>query len=140
MTQAPSKTQVTPELVGKAYAALGTGDRALCAQYWDENLVWLVPGHNQVSGWKFGLDAFLAFMAKVGDLSAHSFNMESVAIMTNDEFSTDVTRNTGYRAGNPDKRLDIDVAHVLHWRDGKVVAGKGAIFGDGTAQYDEFWS
>ena len=29
---------------------------------------------------------------------------------------------------------------VLRWKEGKVVAGKGGIFGDGTAQYDEFWS
>jgi ketosteroid isomerase-like protein len=139
MTQTAT-VHVTPELVAKAYGALATGDKQQCLAYWDEDMVWLVPGHNQVSGWKFGLDAFLAFMAKVGELSDHSFNMESIAIMCNDEFSTDVTRNTGYRAGNPSKRLDIDVAHVLHWRNGKVVAGKGGIFGDGTAQYDEFWS
>ncbi len=25
-------------------------------------------------------------------------------------------------------------------RDGKVIEGRGAIFGDGTAQYDTFWS
>jgi hypothetical protein len=30
--------------------------------------------------------------------------------------------------------------HVLRWRDGKVIAGKGAIFGDGTTEYDQFWS
>ena len=29
---------------------------------------------------------------------------------------------------------------VLRWRDGKVIAGRGAIFGDGTAEYDHFWS
>ncbi|MEJ7651977.1 MAG: hypothetical protein WKH64_00750 [Chloroflexia bacterium] len=29
--------------------------------------------------------------------------------------------------------------HVLRWRDGKVVEGRGAIFGDGTTQYDQFW-
>lgn len=103
-------------------------------------MVRLVPGKNLVSGWKFGLDGFLGFMAKVGELSGNSFNMESVAIMTNDDYSTDVTRNTGTRANDPSKRLDIDVAHVLRWRDGKVIAGKGGIFGNGTAEYDEFWS
>ncbi len=36
--------------------------------------------------------------------------------------------------------MDIEVAHVLRWRHGKVIAGKGAIFGDGTEEYDQFWS
>jgi hypothetical protein len=30
--------------------------------------------------------------------------------------------------------------HVLRWKDGKVLAGKGAIFGDGATEYDQFWS
>ena len=38
------------------------------------------------------------------------------------------------------RKLDINVIHYLRWRDGKVIEGRGAIFGDGTAQYDAFWS
>jgi uncharacterized protein len=110
------------------------------AKYWDEDMVWLVPGHNPLSGWYHGLDAFLAFMAKVGELSGGSFNMQAITIMVNDEYSCDVTNNQGHRAGAPDIKLNIDVAHVLRWRDGKVIAGKGGIFGDGTDQYDHFWS
>ncbi len=132
--------EVTPELVAKAYEALATGNRQAVAQYWAEDMVWLVPGHNQLSGWKLGLDDFLAFMKRVGELSENSFQMDSISVMTNGEYSTDVTRNTGHRAGNPNKTLDIDVAHVLRWRNGKVIAGKGGIMGDGTTQYDQFWS
>jgi uncharacterized protein len=131
---------VTPEHVGNAYKVLGTGDRSLCAEFWDEDMVWLVPGHNQLSGWKYGLDGFLGFMARVGELSGGSFHMQVITIMTNDDYSCDVTNNQGTRANDPSKKLNIDVAHVLRWRDGKVIAGKGGIFGDGTAQYDEFWS
>ena len=36
--------------------------------------------------------------------------------------------------------MDIEVVHVLRWRDGKVIAGRGAIFGDETTEYDQFWS
>ena len=79
-------------------------------------------------------------MAKVGELSGGSFNMSVITIMVNDDYSCDVTNNPGTRANDPSKKLNIDVAHVLRWRDGKVIAGKGGIFGDGTAQYDEFWS
>lgn len=131
---------ITPEQVAAAYAALATGQREQIAQLWAEDMRWLVPGHNPLSGWKDNLDEFIAFMGTVGRLSDSSFRMDSIAVMAADNFSADVTRNTGNRAGQPDRRLDIDVIHWLTWRDGKVIEGRGAIFGDGTAQYDEFWT
>lgn len=131
---------ITPEQVAAAYAALATGQREQIAQLWAEDMRWLVPGHNPLSGWKDNLDEFIAFMGTVGRLSDNSFRMDSIAVMAADNFSADVTRNTGNRAGQPDRRLDIDVIHWLTWRDGKVIEGRGAIFGDGTAQYDEFWT
>lgn len=133
-------TMITPEQVAAAYAALATGQREQIAQLWAEDMRWLVPGHNPLSGWKNNLDEFIAFMGTVGRLSDSSFRMDSIAVMAADNFSADVTRNTGNRAGQPDRRLDIDVIHWLTWRDGKVIEGRGAIFGDGTAQYDEFWT
>jgi ketosteroid isomerase-like protein len=138
--------QVTQELVGKAYTALASGDMAQIEQYWAEDMNWLVPGHNPLSGWYHGRDAFLGFMGQVGALSANSFNMTAIAVMVGEDYSADVTHNVGYRAGKngtgqePYDKLSIDVVHVLRWRDGKVIEGKGAIFGDGTNNYDLFWS
>ena len=138
--------QITVGMVQQAYAALATGDREQCRKFWDEKMRWLVPGHNQLSGWYDGLDAFLGFMRRVGQLSEGSFQMQSIAVMTADGYSADVTRNIGYRAGHigtgqvPYTKLDIDVVHVLRWQDAKVVEGRGAIFGDGCSQYDQFWS
>lgn len=131
---------ITAEQVAAAYAALATGQCDQIARHFAEDLRWLAPGHNQVSGWKNNLDEFIEFMAMVGRLSDNSFRMDRAAVMTADNFSADVTRNTGYRAGEPNRRLDIDVIHWLTWRDGKVIEGRGAIFGDGTAQYDAFWA
>lgn len=131
---------VTPELVNQAYAALGSGDKNEIAKYWAEDMVWLVPGHNPLSGWYHGRDAFVGFMAKVGEMSGGSFNMKLITVMTNDDYSCDVTNNQGTRAGHSEIKLNIDVAHVLRWRNGKVIAGKGGIFGDGTDQYDHFWA
>ena len=139
-------TNVTQELVGKAYEALGSGDRDRINEYWSQDMVWIVPGHNPLSGVYNGLDAFLGFMGEVGSLSNNSFNMTAVAVMVSDEYSADVTHNVGYRAGHegtgevPYTKLDIDVVHVLRWRDGKVIEGRGAIFGDGTTEYDQFWA
>ena len=137
--------QVTPELVAAAYDALASGDMAEIEKYWDPDMNWLAPGHNTVSGWWHGRDGFLAFMTLVGELSGNSFHMERTAVMTSDEYSADVTHNVGYRAGrpgddDPHDKLDINVVHVLRWRNGKVIEGRGAIFGDGTQNYDQFWS
>jgi ketosteroid isomerase-like protein len=131
---------ITPEQVTAAYAALATGQRDRIAQFFAADMRWLVPGHNQLSGWKNNLNEFFEFMATVGRLSDNSFRMDRAALMTADNFSADVTRNTGHRAGEPNRLLDIDVIHWLTWRDGKVIEGRGAIFGDGTAQYDAFWA
>ena len=79
-------------------------------------------------------------MQEVGRLSGNSFYMDREAIMTSDNASADVTHNVGNRAGDVNRKLDINVIHYLRWRDGKVIEGRGAIFGDGTAQYDAFWS
>lgn len=131
---------ITAEQIAAAYEALATGERARIAEHWAEDMRWLVPGHGHLSGWKNNLDEFIGFMAEVGRLSANSFHMDSVAVMFGDDRSADVTHNLGNRAGEPDRILDIDVIHFLVWRDGKVIEGRGAIFGDGTAQYDAFWA
>lgn len=136
------KAAVTPEHVSKAYAALASGDIEEIKKYWHEDMVWQVPGHNRLSGWYQGRDEFLAFMGEVGKLSGNSFRMDPIAgqVVASGEYTADLTRNRGHRAGNPDKAMDIEVVHVLRWKDGKVIAGKGAIFGDGTTEYDQFWS
>jgi len=131
---------VTPELVQKAYAALASRSKEEVQKYWANDMVWQVPGHNQLSGWYHSLDEFLGFMGQVGALSGNSFHMDSITVMLNDEYSADVTRNRGSRAESAEKAMDIEVVHVLRWRDGKVIAGRGAIFGDGTTEYDQFWS
>jgi predicted ester cyclase len=135
-------TDITPEHVGEAYAALASGDINQIKKYWDEKMVWQVPGHNELSGWYYSRDEFLAFMGRVGELSENSFRMEPIAgqVLVTGDYSVDLTRNRGHRAGQPDKTMDIEVAHVLRWKDGKVIAGKGAIFGDGSTEYNQFWS
>ena len=136
------EASITPEHVGEAYAALSSGDMDRIRQYWADNMVWQVPGHNELSGWYYSRDEFLAFMGKVGELSDHSFHMDMISgkVLVTGNYSVDLTRNRGHRKDAPDKTMDIEVAHVLRWRDGKVIAGKGAIFGDGATEYDQFWS
>jgi uncharacterized protein len=136
------KAVITPEHVKDAYAALASGEMERIKQYWAEEMVWQVPGHNRLSGWYFGRVEFLAFMGRVGQLSGNSFRMENIAgqVIVTGEYSADITRNRGNSAEKTDKSMDIEVVHVLRWKNGKVIAGKGAIFGDGATEYDQFWS
>ena len=137
---------ITSEQVNQAYEALASGNITRINAYWAEDMNWLVPGHNRLSGWRHGRAAFLAFMNNVGELSDNSFNMQRTIILTSDQYSIDVSHNVGYRAGSvntgevPYRKLDIDVIHLLRWRDGKIIEGRAAIFGDGTTAYDQFWS
>ena len=94
---------ITPQQVADAYAALATGQRDRIAQHFAEDMRWLVPGHNQLSGWKNNLDEFIAFMARVGELSENSFQMRNIVTMAADDNSADVTNNTGHRAGEPNR-------------------------------------
>jgi len=137
---------VTRDLVESAYQALATGDRKEVAKYWAEDMRWCVPGNHQLAGWWEGLDGFFSFMEQVGKLSGGSFVMTRSAILLTDNMSADVSFNIGDRtsAASGSKstydHLEIDVVHLLRWRDGKVVEGRGAIFGDGTTQFNQFWS
>jgi ketosteroid isomerase-like protein len=137
---------VTVALVEGAYQSLATGDRGEIAKYWADDMRWLVPGNHQLAGWWEGLDGFFSFMEQVGRLSGGSFVMTRSAILLADNMSADVSHNVGSRttapAGStsPYDCLAIDVIHLLRWRDGKVVEGRGAIFGDGTTQFNQFWS
>ncbi|RZU51382.1 hypothetical protein EV385_3209 [Krasilnikovia cinnamomea] len=136
----------TTELVEAAYQALATGDRKQIEQYWAEDMRWLVPGNHQLAGWWEGLDGFFDFMSQVGKLSGGSFVMTRSAILLADGWSADISHNVGTRTAardgstSPYDRLEIDVVHVLRWRDGKVIEGRGAIYGDGTTQFNQFWS
>ncbi len=87
-------------------------------------MVWQVPGHNHLSGWYHSLDEFLGFMGQVGALSGGSFNMETISVIVEGDWSADITRNRGKRADSA-KAMDIEVVHVLRWTDGKVIAGRG---------------
>ncbi|GAB3162080.1 hypothetical protein GCM10027059_13920 [Myceligenerans halotolerans] len=137
---------VTAQEVEQAYQALESGDPEQINRWWAEDMRWLVPGNHQLAGWWEGRAGFLDFMTQVGKLSGGSFSMVRQAILVGGDQSADISHNEGGLTGAADgsrdvyEYLNIDVVHVLTWRDGQVVEGKGAIFGDGTTRFNQFWS
>lgn len=140
ISQADLAKKLTADRVAKAYDALATGDRGEIEQYWDQDVEWLVPGESRVSGHKKGLDDFLGFMKVVGELSGGSFAMTRTGIFLSGDQSIDLSHNTATRAGDAGRTLAIDVAHVLRWKEGRIVEGRGAIFGSGTTEFNNFWA
>lgn len=129
---------LTEERVVAAYDALGTGDRATIEQYWDNEVTWLTAGDSRVSGEYAGLDRFLDFMGIMGDVTGMTLRMERLGVLVNGDTAVVLTHNTADRAGDPSRKLDIEEVHVLRWRDGKVVNGEGAMFGNGTSEFGRF--
>lgn len=136
--------QITPELVGMAYAALSSGNRAEVEKYWHKDVRWLLPSHHPMSGWYQGLDEVFAFSGKIFEMCGGNFSVSIITVMGGDDYSADITRNVGQRAGQSGDdyyvKLDIEVVHLLRWRDGKIVEVKSGIFGDGATQYEMFLS
>jgi hypothetical protein len=140
-------SDLTPERVTAAYDALMSGDRRRAEEYWDPSVRFLTPGNHQYSGWHEGLDDFMDFIGKVLAASGGSFEIDPVTILINDEgYSIDVNRTRGRRAHapagstSPYDLLQIEGLHLLKWENGRIVEGRGAIFGDGTTNFNQWWS
>ena len=139
--------KVSPEMVSSAYEALASGDMGRINEYWDADIAWLIPGRNPLAGWHRGLNAFIDYMRRVGQLTNNNLKTQTMALMVGDGYSAMMSKVTGYRAGfnesnaqRPDTKLDVDLVQILRWRNGKIVEGRSAIFGEGTDEYDRFWS
>jgi ketosteroid isomerase-like protein len=139
-------SEPTRELVQRAYQALASEDTSEIAKYYHSGVRWLVPGNHPLAGWYEGRDAFLQLMGLTRMLTGDSFTMERIAIMTGDGFSADLCMNTGTRtdsqerSSSPYDRLHVAVLHLLTWKDGKIIEGRDALFGDDATNFSQFWS
>jgi ketosteroid isomerase-like protein len=123
------------DLVRRGYEAFATGDMATLNELFSDNLVWHVPGHNQLSGDFRGKDEIFSSFQKVGELSGGTFKLDIHAILADDEHAVVLTRSTGQREG---KTLDDNSVQVFHLKDG-MVTEQWLYPGDAEAT-DAFWS
>lgn len=139
-------TALTVQRVRAAYDALGSRDRDRIAEYWSEELRFLTPGNHPYAGWHNGLAGFIDFMDTVARASDGTFAIDIDVVLVNDEYSVDLNHTTARRghakpgSSSPYDVLDIRGLHALRWRDGRIVEGRGAIFGDGVTNFNSWWS
>ncbi len=122
-------------LLRNGYEAFGKGDMATITELFSEDVVWHLPGNNQLSGVHRGRDAVFAIFAKTGQLSGGTFKIELHDVLANDEHAVALTRATASREGKTYDSLDTDVCHLS---GGKVTEFWS--FAEDQRATDEFWS
>ena len=104
--------------IKEGYAAFAKSDFAVLNNLFAEDLLWHVPGRNQLSGDYRGREAVYGFFGRLMEVTAGSFNLEVHAVLANDEHGVAMVVTTASRAG---QRIEVKDVHVMHLRDGKVL-------------------
>jgi ketosteroid isomerase-like protein len=101
----------------EGYAAFDRGDIAALNDLFSPDVVWHLPGNNQLAGTHRGRDAVFATFAKTAEVSGGTFKVTLHDVIANDEHAVALTRATANHQG---RTLDSNDADVYHMKDGKV--------------------
>ena len=140
--------RLTRERLAAAYEALLSRDRGKVLEYWSENVRFEMPGNHQYAGWYEDLDQYLHKMDKLMEACGGVIQVETLDVLLNEEdgVSIDVFRLSSTRANAPDgvtspyEQLEIEGVHLLRWRDGRIIEGRGGLFGDAATRANLWWS
>ena len=119
----------------KGYAAFQSGDIPTALGLMAEDVVWHVPGNNQLSGEYVGRDGVMTFLGQSMELTGGTFRLEVHDILVNDEHGVVLAHVTADRDG---KHLDDNSVQVFHLRDGVVV--EQWLQPGSQAEADAFWA
>jgi ketosteroid isomerase-like protein len=99
------------------YAAFAKGDFAVLNDLFAEDLLWHVGGRNQLTGDYRGREAVYGFFGKLMEVTEGSYHVDLHAVFADDEHGVALVVSTASRGG---RRIEVNEAHVVHLRDGKV--------------------
>lgn len=112
------------------YAAFAKGDFAVLNDLFAEDVLWHVSGRSQLAGDYRGRDAVYGFFGKLMEVTEGSFHLDLHAGFADDEHGVALVVGTASRGG---RSIEVNVVHVTHLRDGKVVE-----FWDASTDADAF--
>ena len=122
--------------IKQLFAAFRAGDLAVIQTTIAEDAVWHFPGHRGLlAGSHHGRDAILAFLMQVQELTDHTFALDLIDVVANDEHAVALFRGHATRKG---KQLDNPTCLRLRMRDGQVVEVWEFVWD--LYAVDEFWS
>ena len=122
------------ELVRRGYQAFGTGDMATLDELFANDIIWHVPGRNQLSGTYRGKQEVFGNFVKLAELTGGTFKLDIHTILADDEHAVVLVTATGEHDG---KSLSDNSVQIFHIKDGKVTE-QWLHPGDAYAS-DEFW-
>jgi ketosteroid isomerase-like protein len=125
------------ELLRNGYAAFAEGNLAAVSDLFSDDIVWHVPGNNDLAGDHQGKDQVLAAFGKLFEMTGGTFRNDEIHdVVANDEHGVVLVKSSGRR---PDGRAwSGRSAHIWHMADGK--ATEFWIFNEDQATVDAFFS
>jgi len=100
------------------YAAFARGDFAALNDLFAEDLLWHVNGRSQFAGEYRGPEAVFGFFGKLMEVTEGSLRVDLHALFADDDHGVALVVTTASRGG---RSVNVNVTHVFHMRDGKVV-------------------
>jgi uncharacterized protein len=123
------------ERTRNGFRAFNEGDVATILELLDEDIVWRIPGRNELAGTYTGRDATLAVLRRAVELSGGTYRIDLHYAVADEEHAVAVYGASGQRG---DRALDIDQALVVRVADGRWVEVDAVPFDQHA--FDEFWS
>ena len=105
------------ELINRGYDAFEKGDLDTLRELFTDDVVFHVPGRNQLAGDYRGQDEVFGFFGKLVELSGGTFKIERHAVLADDEHAAVLGTTSASRG---DKSISEKTVDVFHFRDGKV--------------------
>jgi uncharacterized protein len=104
--------------INEGYAAFAKGDFAALTDLFAEDLLWHVPGRNQLSGDYHGREAVFGLFGKLMEVTEGSFHLDVHAVLADDQHGVAMVITSASRGG---QSIEIKDVNVMHLSDGKVV-------------------
>lgn len=123
------------ERARRGFRAFAEGDAATIVELLREDVVWRIPGRNELGGEYRGRDAALAALRRALELSGGTYRAELRWAVADDEHVVAAYRASGQRDG---KQIALDQALVVRVEDGRWVEVDAVPFDQHA--FDEFWA
>jgi ketosteroid isomerase-like protein len=111
-------TQPNEDLVQAASANFGRGDLgALQDQFFAPDIIWHLAGTGPLAGDYQGTGQVMGMLGKMSELSGGTVQHELHDVLVSPDHTVVLATLRAQRAG---KQLQQNIAHVIHWANGKA--------------------
>lgn len=111
------------ELIEQFFVAYSNRDRASLQAIVADQATWTFPGHHPLSGTKVGLDAIIAFFDAMGTIiGSATAQIDKLVLGVTERYVVECQHLCTSRVTGPN--LDLEVAVLWAFADGKIVSGK----------------